>query len=392
MIQRYLNIPKILGKRHSALLFGARGVGKTKLAEAFLAGQRASLRYDLLEFDTFERLLKDPSIFRLEVAARLKTSEHLVVFVDEIQKVPALLDEAHGLIEQHKGRLQFLLTGSSARKLKRSGVNLLAGRAVTLRLHPISWMEDEVALSRILRLGSLPGVIYDNDIPERTLRSYVETYLKEEIQQEALVRRLDAFARFLEIAAQYHGDVINMSRIGESAGVSSHTIREYFDILEDTLLGWRIPGWSASARKQLRTAPKFYFFDNGVTNALRGELGIELRPQTARYGNLFESWVVQEIMRARSYLDLDLKVSYWQTSTSLEVDIILSRGAGQPLAAIEIKSSTKPTSKDLRGLQAFAAEFPKARRWCLCMTPRPYEVDGVDVVPWRDLFSLMPSL
>jgi predicted AAA+ superfamily ATPase len=392
MVLRLLNISKILGKRHSALLFGARGVGKTKLAEAYLDDSGDAIRYDLLEFDTFERLLKDPSIFRLEVAAKLKTTEHLVVFVDEIQKVPALLDEVHGLIEQHKGRLQFLLTGSSARKLKRSGVNLLAGRAVTLRLHPISWLEDELPLAQVLRLGSLPGVIYDNDIPERTLRSYVETYLKEEIQQEALVRRLDAFAKFLEIAAQYHGDVINMSRIADSAGVSSHTIREYFDILEDTLLGWRVPGWSASARKQLRTAPKFYFFDNGVCNALRGELGIEMRAQTARYGNLFEAWVVQEIMRALSYLDLDLKVSYWQTSSGLEVDVVFSRGAGQPLAAMEIKSSTKPTSQDLRGLQAFAEEHPKARRWCLCQTPRPYEMDGVDVVPWRDLFSLLPTI
>jgi len=397
MVQRILNIPKILGSRASALLFGARGVGKTALSRSFIeqlreAGQPV-MTYDLLHSETYERYLKEPHLLRLEVAGKIKPDGMLLVFIDEVQKVPPLLDEVHSLIETYKGNVRFLLSGSSARKLKRGGANLLAGRALTLHLHPLTSEEADMDLSRCLRLGSLPGIVFDNDAPELSLKSYVSTYLKEEIQQEAHVRRIDAFARFLEVAAQYHGEPINASTIAKSAGVSSQTISEYFGILEDTLLGWRLPGWSASTHKQLRTTPKFYFFDNGVANALRGELGITLTERSGRYGKLFEAWVIQEMIRYNDYHNLDLKFSYWRTNSDLEVDVIASRGAGAPIAAIEIKSATSPETKELVGLDRFQQDYPKAKRLCFCRTPKAFvHHSGVTCMPWQDGLKSLAEL
>lgn len=203
---------------------------------------------------------------------RAKSGMPLMVFVDEIQKVPALLDEIHSLYQTYRKTVRFLLSGSSARKLKRVGANLLAGRALTLRLHPLIEDEFSQTTAQNSRLGSLPGIVIDNEAPEQALRSYVSTYLKEEIQQEALVRKVEAFARFLEVAGQYHGEIINASNISKYAGVSSQTIADYLSILEDTLIAFRLPGWHASATKQLRVTPKLYLFDNGVATALRSEI------------------------------------------------------------------------------------------------------------------------
>ena len=397
MVKRTLNLSKILGNKSSALLFGARGVGKTALSLSFIQelreAQHSVLIYDLLHSDTYERYLKEPHLLRLEVAAAIKPNQMLLVLIDEVQKVPALLDEVHSLIETHKAKVRFLLSGSSARKLKRSGANLLAGRALNLHLHPLSSEELDIDLLRSLRLGSLPGIILDNDAPEMSLRSYVSTYLKEEIQQEAHVRRIDAFARFLEVAAQFHGEQINASTIAKSAGVSSQTIGEYFTILEDTLLGWRLQGWSASTYKQLRTTPKFYFFDNGVANALRGELGINLTERSGRFGKLFEAWVLQEMIRYNSYHNLDLKFSYWRTNSGIEIDVIVSRGAGHPIAAIEIKSTTSPEAKELVGLNRFHQDYPSAKRLCFCRTPRTFvDQSGVTFMNWREGIKSLATL
>jgi predicted AAA+ superfamily ATPase len=226
------------------------------------------LTYDLLHNETDQRFLKRPHLFRLEVTERAKRGTPLMVFVDEIQKIPALLDEVHSLYETYRKSVRFLLSGSSARKLKRVGANLLAGRALTLRLHPLLDLEAPQSEVHNARLGSLPGVIIENDDPAQTLRSYVSTYLKEEIQQEALVRKVEAFARFLEVADQYHGEIINASNIATYACVSSQTIADYLSILEDTFLAWRLPGWHASTTKQLRVTPKLYLFDNGVASVI----------------------------------------------------------------------------------------------------------------------------
>ena len=397
MLIRKLNLPNELGTNSSCLLFGARGVGKSQLCREFLATVQSEKiwtvhTYDLLHSDTFERFLKRPQMFRLEVEEQLKQSKALFVFVDEVQKIPELLNEAHSLYETYRGKVRFLLTGSSARKLRKSGVNLLAGRALNLKLHPFIISELVQPLPRQLRLGSLPGVIIDNEFPEQTLRTYVSSYLKEEIQQEALVRKLDSFARFLEVAVQYHGSVINATTIADYAGVTSQTIADYISILEDTLIAFQVHGWSASSTKQLRTTPKLYFFDNGVANALRGELSVEMVESSSRFGTFFEAFVIQECIRWNDYNHLDLKFSYWRTNNDIEVELIISRGAGRPLAAIEIKSTKHPEAKHLGGLMRFAEDYPNAKLYCISGAEHPYSLEGVQIVPYKQLQELLSTI
>lgn len=402
MIQRKINILKLLGNNTSAFVFGARGTGKSHLASEFMKVKHEShartLILNLLESDTYEKYLKHPDLFRKEIIKlSQQKQDRISIYVDEIQRVPNLLNEIHTLMETYPQQLQFLLTGSSARKLKRSSANMLAGRALSLRLYPFTMEEWDCELSNRLQYGSLPGIAYKfRDDPETlklSLRSYMSTYLKEEIQQEALVRRLDAFARFLEIAGQFHTKVINTAELAKAAGVSAHTAAEYVQILEDTLIAVKIPGWNASAKKQLRTTPKLYFFDNGVVNAIRGELNVPVRESTARYGDLFEGTVIQEIIRANDYYNLDLKLSYWRTNNDMEVDIVLSRGASQPIAAIEIKSSTNPVRKELHGLEAFKTEYPKIPQFCISRADRAFTTDqGIEVIPYRETPQLLRKI
>lgn len=387
MIKRELNLSEQLGLNSSAFIFGARGTGKTTLVREFLtsfpkAGW-SSIEFDLLKTDVYERYLKHPHLFRLEVEEIIKTKGKILVFVDEVQRAPKILDEVHSLLESHKGNVRFLLSGSSARKLLRTGANLLAGRALTLKLFPLTSREYQASMNKTLLHGTIPGIVVENDTPEQSLRSYVSTYLREEIQMEAQLRRVDAFARFLEVAAQFHGEILNAVDIARSAGVSSQTVSSYIQILEDTLLGFRIPGWSTSAHKQLRTTPKFFFFDNGVANVLRGEIRIELSPVTSRFGKLFEAWIIQEAVRLNEYQNLDLKFSYWQTNSGAEVDLVVSRGAGQPLVGIEIKSTETPQSKDYSGLISFGEAHPQAKKWCFCRTPHAFSQSGVEFLPWQ---------
>ena len=392
MIDRLLDLHGTLGDRRSAFLFGARGTGKTSLVKSWVGNLPDVLHIDLLRPSETLRYIRDPSQFESDIEGHLKRRKHLVVFVDEVQKLPALLDVVHRLIELHKGKLQFILTGSSARKLKGGGANLLAGRAWTLKLHPLTHREGVHDLKRALRYGTLPAVYLDPDGMELTLQAYVDTYLREEILQEGIVRRLDGFMRFLEVAAQMNGEPANYSQIARQAGVSANTCQDYFSILSDTWIVFRLPGWDRSTRKQLLLAPKHYFFDCGVLNATRGELRIELQVSSSRYGNLFETWVVQELFRLKDYTRSDVRFHYWRTNTGMEVDVLLSRGGGDPHTAIEIKSGAAPREADLKGLLAFRTEYPKARLLCVCRTPHPYSAGPVSVLPWEtamdDLFPL----
>lgn len=390
MVHRLLDLGA-LGRVQSAFLFGPRGVGKTSLAREFLAGKKKTLDIDLLDTDQFARYLRRPALLRREVEGALEAGVPLAVFIDEVQKLPGLLDEVHSLIERHKGRLQFLLSGSSARKLKRGGANLLAGRAWTLRLHPLTHREVKLDLSRALQFGTLPAVYLEQPAAERSLRAYVDTYLKEEIMQEALVRNVGGFARFLDLAGQMHGEPVNFTSIARDSGVSVKTAQEFFSILVDTLVAFRIDGWSRSVRKQLRQSPKFYFFDCGVLNAIRGELRTELRESSFRYGKLFETFVILEMVRLNDYAEAGYRFAYWRTNTGLEVDIVLSKGRGQPPTAVELKSKSSPGAEDLHALKSFQSENPDARLMCLCSTPRPYKVGGVQVYPWQEgLRALFP--
>lgn len=393
MIARQLALTQLLQTGASVLLLGPRGVGKTALARLAVSGHPNLFSVNLLDPTTYERYLRSPGQLKTDIEFQVERHQRTLIFIDEIQKIPALMDVIHLLYEEHRHKVQFLLTGSSARKLKRGGANLLAGRLLSLQLHPFTHREFTAPWEKRLLLGSLPGIVIDNSNPEQSLRSYVHTYLREEVLEEALVRKVDAFSRFLELAGQQDGETINASSIGRAARIAPNTVLQYFQILEDTLMGYRLHGWSASVKKQLRTAPKFFLFDHGVGSALRGELRIELSPRTSRFGKLFERFLIQEAFRLNDYAQLDLKLSYWQTNTGQEVDLLVSRGAGQPLAAIEIKSGDNPSDADWSGLHSFHSEHPDVPRYCFCRTPIPYRSEsGVEVLPWKSGLQLFETL
>jgi uncharacterized protein len=396
MIARLLDLSKILPDRQSCFLFGPRGSGKTRLVEEFLAGAGTSWVVNLLEEDLYHRYIARPSLIRHEVESRLADGRNgarpLTVFVDEVQRLPNLLNEVHGLIERHRGKVRFILTGSSARKLRRGGANLLAGRAWTLHLHPLTHLESADDLSRALHYGTLPGIYLALSSPARALRAYVHTYLREEILQESILRRVDAFVRFMDVAGQMNGEPINFTKVGRDCGVSTKTVQDYYSILVDTLVVFRLDGWTRSVRKQLLQQPKFYWFDCGVLNAIRGELASAPVEGSSRFGGLFESWIVQEMVRLNDYAETDYRFHYWRTNNGMEVDIVLSRDATHPLFAIEIKSGTAPTLSDVSGLTSFHSENPKAILWCICRTPTAYTLGPVQFLPWKNAFAkLFPA-
>jgi predicted AAA+ superfamily ATPase len=393
MISRIVNLSTILGKQSSALFLGARGLGKTKLSEAWLKTQPNSVAYNLLDPEEFKRLLENPNRLRLEVTEKLKSlppSSVLTVFIDEIQKVPELFDVAHLMLEEFKNRVRFLLTGSSARKLKSSGVNLLASRAISARLHPFTSYElksQGFNLIEALQLGTVPAIVTAEN-KAAALRSYVDTYLKEEIQQEALVRKLDKFFSFIDVAAQLNGEIVNFSKMARQLSLSDKTIGDYFQILIDTLLVIKIPGWDKSPKKQVIKSPKFYFFDCGVLNAASRELNLQLSEGSSGYGRLFETLVINEIYRLNDYFTLDYALAFYSTGTS-EVDLILSRGRHEEPIAIEIKSNPTVHKEDLAGLELFSKEYPKADLYCLSTNTKPHSIElstgkNVKILPFQD--------
>jgi predicted AAA+ superfamily ATPase len=384
MIPRALDLRGILRARRSCFVFGARATGKTELLRAALADEPGAVSIDLLRGDVYQRYLAQPSLFGDEVRARaVRDRAPFIVAVDEVQRVPALLDEVHSLLSELKGRVTFVLTGSSARRLKRGGANLLAGRALTYHLHPLSSAEVDVSLTDALQWGTLPAVVTEPAHRRKTLEAYVSTYLREEIVAEAIVRRVDQFARFLEVAGQANGEPINFSKLARECGVTTKTAQEYFAILVDTLLALRLDGWHPSVRRQLLQAPKFYFFDCGVLNALNGDLRAQLRPSSYRYGRLFETWVIQEVVRANDAFDLGLRLHHWRDARGREVDLLLSRNGRDPLVAMEIKSSSAPDGS-FDALRLVKADHRRVRLWCVCTTPRAYVREGVEVLPWSE--------
>jgi uncharacterized protein len=389
MFERILNLSKLLGNSSSSFLIGARGTGKTYLAREFMQNRRG-LTYELLKGETFTRYLTHPEYFRHEIEAAIR-DDCLTVYVDEVQKLPRLLDEVHQLLSEHQGKVRFLLTGSSARKLKRMGANMLAGRAYTSRLFPLTFMEHSFSTSRVLHYGTLPGII-TSEQPDLSLRAYYDTYLKEEIIAEAVTRKLDTFTRFLEIAAQYDGKPVNNSSLARTIGSTPNTIASYYEILEQTLIAIRLPGWSKSPRKQLLQAPKYYFFDCGVLNSIRGELGIAPQPETIRYGNLFENYVINEFFRLNQYYKRDFNFSYWKTKDDQEVDLVCSAGSFSEPIAVEIKSSSRPNEMDFKHLKVFSLDYPNSKLYCLCNTPTPFVLDGVQVLPWQEGVKLILGL
>jgi len=368
-------------RRRSFFLFGARGTGKTTwMRDAFRPD--ASLYLDLLDPEVEDRYRRTPGQLEPQVRALSDLVEW--VLIDEVQRAPRLLDVVHRLIENTGKR--FVLTGSSARKLRRGASNLLAGRAFVYSLYPLTApeLDDAFDLGGALRWGTLPGIFsLDAEEDRRAyLRAYALTYLKEEIVAEQIVRRLDPFRRFLEVAAQSNGMIVNYANIARDVGADPKTVLTYFSILEDTLVGFLLPAFHRSIRKQQRVNPKFYYFDPGVKRALDRTLDIPLNAGTYEYGKAFEHFIVTQIVHLSQYRYPDWRVSYLQTGAGVGIDLVIER-PGLPTALIEIKSSDRVDERDVRHLARFIGDFPAPLALCISRDPTRMEIDGVLCVDWR---------
>jgi predicted AAA+ superfamily ATPase len=370
MLKRILKAPQ-----QSFFLMGPRGSGKSTWLRAIFPD---AYIIDLLSEDTYQRLLASPGQFADELRA---VSSDQWVIVDEVQRLPGLLNEVHRFIEEK--RLRFVLCGSSARKLKRAGINLLAGRALHRSMHPFvpEELDAQFDIEGSLRYGLLP-IVWDSTVKQETLTAYAQLYLKEEIQAEALVRNLPGFARFLPVAALFHGQVINVSTIAREAGVARTTVAGYLDILEETLLCFRLPAYEAKLRVRERKLPKWYWCDPGIVRAMKRSTGI---PAPEERGALFEGMVAQLIRAYRDYRNICDDMYYWAPSgrSATEVDFLLVRG--EDLIAVEAKSGNTFTEGWCRGLRA-VAELKGLRRRIIVYPHGPVlqTKDGIDVVTFTN--------
>jgi len=372
MYKRTLEIN--LPQGQSAFLWGARKSGKSTYLKSRYPD---SLRFDFLKTDLRMEIIKRPSLFRERILAlegdpRLK---HPII-LDEIQKVPAILDEIHWLIEE-KG-LSFLMCGSSARKLRRGHVNLLGGRAWRYEMFPLTYKEiGELNLLDALNKGLLPSH-YLNPMAGKSLKAYILDYLNEEIRNEGLVRNFPAFSRFLDAVAFTNGELAVWSNIASDCGIDAKTVKEYFQILNDTLLGHTVQPFSlAKSRQLISKTSKFYLFDVGVAGALKKRFIEEERG--AEFGAAFEHFICMELFAYKSYTDKDFDISFWRTSTGLEVDFILGNGR----IAIEVKGSSEVSGQMIRGIKAFEADYKPKRSIVVCNEKAPRKLGTIEILPWR---------
>jgi uncharacterized protein len=376
----------------SFFLFGARGTGKSTLLHHVL-GTANALWIDLLDPEIEDRYSRHPATLLEQVRARSRDGTGMWdwIVIDEIQKAPRLLDVVHATLESREfPPPKFALTGSSARKLRHGGANLLAGRAFVQNLHPLTFLElgDAFDLGRVLNWGSLPEIFrFEDDLQRRDyLTSYGRTYLREEVWNEHLVHRLDPFRTFLEVAAQASGQPVNASAIARDVGVDDKTVRKYFQILEDTLLGFFLEPFSRSVRKRQSQSAKFYFFDLGVQKSLERSLRQEIVPGTFAFGRAFEHFIVLEMIRLNDAFRLDYRFSHLRTKDGVEIDLVIER-PGEPPALVEIKSSERTTRHDSRHLLPFLADIPGSTGYCISLDPVDREIDGIRHLPWRTAFA-----
>lgn len=370
-------------KSYSFFLFGARGVGKSTLIETLFSTEE-SLLINLLDPVEEDRFARNPN--ELVALVEAMPANQKFVIIDEVQKLPKLLDVVHLLIETKKSNKHFILTGSSARKLRAEGVNLLAGRAFVYSLYPFSYieLENQFSLQSALHYGMLPGV-FNFDTPgekQQFLQAYALTYLKEEVWAEQLIKSLDPFRKFLEVAAQSNGKIINYSNISKDVGVDDKTIKNYFSILEDTLLAFILEPFVHSFRKRLKSSPKFYFFDVGVCRALAQMLTVQAKPGTSYYGDLFDAFIITECIKLASYHFKEYKFSFLQTGAGLEVDLVVER-PGLPLLLIEIKSAEDVQEEKLIGLKSVFNDIGEAEAVCFSNDPREKQYGDITVLPWQ---------
>jgi predicted AAA+ superfamily ATPase len=378
MLNRILNLP--LDGDSSIFLFGPRGTGKTSWLKEHL---KDYLYLDLLDFSLYNSLSANPSRLNTLIPPDYKKW----IVIDEVQRVPELLNEVHRLIEHKK--CKFILTGSSARSLRRRGVNLLAGRALRYDMHPLVIQEigSQFNLTYAILYGMLPSVINNPD-PKKYLESYVQTYVKEEVLQEGLTRNIGSFTRFLEVASFSQGQVLNISEIARELGLSRPTVINYFDILDDLLLSMRISVFSQRAKRKMITHQKFYFFDTGVFNTIRPIGPLDSREE--QDGAALETLFLQSLLAINDYYRLDYKIYFWRTLSGDEVDFIIYGPRG--FHAFEIKRSAHIKNKDLKGLKNFGQDYPEASLHILFLGNQKEYYDTIKAIPFEQALLELPEL
>jgi len=362
-------------KDESSFLWGARQTGKSTLLKALYPD---SLYFDLLLFDVYERLQRNPAILRETILASMHSSP---VIIDEIQLIPALLNEIHWLIANRK--VQFILSGSSQRKIVRSGASLLGGRAIRQELYPLIYKEiPDFDLLRALNHGLLPRH-YQSNHPARLISAYIGSYLQQEILAEAKIRNIHAFTRFLEVAAFSNGEIVNYTNIAAECGVSAPTIKEYFQILEDTLIGRFLPSYRKKPKRRVIQAPKFFYFDLAIANHFLKRKSIEFGSEA--FGHVFEHYIYHELYSHSMYTGLQYPISYWRTASQLEIDFVL----GNNEVAIEVKGSQHINSRHIKGLNSFADEYEVKKLILVSNDPFLRQMGQVTAIPWNIFLDML---
>jgi len=370
-LKRTLSID--LPKHQSAFLWGPRKTGKTTLLREQFPD---SIFIDFLKTDTFLDYSKSPFLLRERLLSQRDRAQKHPVIIDEVQKVPQILDEVHWLIEN--GAINFILCGSSARKLKRGQANLLGGRAWRFELFPLVSPElGEVDLLAALNRGLLPSH-YQQSHYKRSLKGYVQDYLKEEVFSEGLTRNIPAFSRFFEAMGYSHGQLVNYANIARECGVSAKTVKEYYQILVDTLLGtFVLPFKKRQERKVITKAPKFYLFDPGVAGAICKQNIAEEKGEL--FGNAFEHFIYLEMLAHRSYHEIDYEINFWRTKSGLEVDFILGDGE----VAVEVKGTSTVDRRALRPMKTFMERYAPKKGIVVCNESEERIHSGIRIMPWR---------
>ena len=370
------------GLSSSFFLFGPRGVGKSSwVKERF----PTAIYIDLLDSYFYTQLLASPS----RLSSMIPDGSSSWVVIDEVQRIPAILDEVHRLIENRK--LKFVLTGSSARKLKKEGANLLAGRALSYSMHPLTVGElgADFSLSHSLRFGHLPKVYGEGkSYSGEFLKSYVSTYLREEVLQEGLARNIAAFARFLEAASFSQGSVLNISQVASDCSVNRKVVEDYFYIAEDLLIAKRLPVFCKRAKRKIVAHPKFYFFDVGVYRAIRPKGPLDLVEEIE--GQALETLFYQELRALNDYLTLEYEIFYWRTQAKEEVDFVLYGERG--IKAFEIKRSAHLRDEDFRGLKLLSEDYPMASTFMIYGGDREEKRYGIRIIPYEKALRELGSL
>jgi len=370
IVERILDLPALL-QRKSHFLLGPRQTGKTFLIQHTLHDARI---YDLLDHSVYLALSQDPGRMAQELSAKDK-----LVVIDEIQRLPELLNEVHRMIESRG--LRFLLTGSSARKLRRGGVNLLGGRARTKYLHPLTYKElgERFDLAKATERGLLPSIYFSDD-PRADLQSYAGSYLQQEIVAEGATRNIPAFSRFLKVAALCNATIVNFTNVANDAQVKRTTVYEYFEILKDTLILYELSAWRKTRKRKPLASSKYFFFDVGVVSTLQGRT---FRPGTPEFGEALETYLMHELTSYSDYVSQE-SLSYWRSTTGFEVDFIVGDHT-----AVEVKAKENVSAQDLKSLRALAEEKQVKRYLCVSLEPRARKIDGVTVLPVHEFLNAL---